>query len=994
MAPLSSARLNFVVSTLLAFTGLIGRSIASPIPGDRFYPREAHLVTVADRAQLQTRLDLHGVIRLEPGNYQTGNPLPKLVVRSNQRIYGLGSITPTIEINPGTSGAVISSIHGTLLFPPSDTPTTQNRFQHITYSSIKVNGGVLIDNLFLDTGFSSWDVDHRTSGFWRNNRLIRSMSHSASTPTINVRGRVASQPNSYGNVLVWMNSLSSSNEIVNIERQRDFNLIFTDCEAYAQNNATAVTVRDVDQMSLFGTYGSMRTGGTIDQGAKTFWLHGHELGTYTPPNTVQRASNETSVITNFSNDMQVPVNESNPAANRFRLYNTFADPAKVKLLNETPLLPPASAESQSAFMKAVATSRTAPAWERPTFSPIPNPAGPNWQASRVGQPSSRSAIQSDLDADGIAFLDAGIYYLDAPIVLRKDQRLIGSGADRTALVALNSTIDLIASDTVGGSIAFTLADLTLQGGRSGIHHTVNNGQFSGMTLSHVTIRDMSDSGIWLENIYAWDNNPIHYLNILNCPSGIKQRAPVSGGDADPLLTYLDKNVFYQCQFVACQKALDLIGGRASNGNCWVNCRFEDNTTYAALMRSHNTAIFANCDFINNAGHPVVNVQGQLYMVNCAFDDASSGAIDYVDGIAISLEGCTFKRQPGSNVVISAPNPTWIDLTNPANRTSYRNHNSYFFNCWSTNVPIQVFFAGIIANSWFPDRADLSVNAVLVSNEGATVTPLVSGVVAPASIRPQLMIGSRVPAALSSEMPGSVPSITSPNAAYGIVGRPFSYSITADQLPSVFTAISLPGWLTLDPITGVLSGSPTTVGNVVFEVGATNFLGESSKVPVTLTVGRGPTAGYDSYRAIFGAASGETRADAWADFDGDGVSNLMEYAFRTDATNPSSLTVTRGVPPISVSGVAKGGIEIRLRDDDSALRYEIENSRNLVLWEKASVSFNGGSWSSSNPSLLLIRSQQDQGGHTWRLEIEDPRPLESGMSLFLRAALTLAPAPAP
>ena len=39
-----------------------------------------------------------------------------------------------------------------------------------------------------------------------------------------------------------------------------------------------------------------------------------------------------------------------------------------------------------------------------------------------------------------------------------------------------------------------------------IHHTTSGAQYTGMTLSHVTIRDMADSGIWLENIYAWDNN--------------------------------------------------------------------------------------------------------------------------------------------------------------------------------------------------------------------------------------------------------------------------------------------------------------------------------------------------------------------------------------------------------------------------------------------------------------------------------------------------------
>ena len=809
------------------FSLTTGSVVGVEVPHNRFYPQEAFLVTVADRANLQTRLDFHGAIRLEKGDYLYGNSLTTLTVRSGNRIFGLGNDMPTMIVAPGTTAAILSALHGRLIFPASTLVTSQNVFRHITYSNIQIIGATLERNLFLDVSFSRLSVDHSSSGYWSGNRIIRCLNHSSS-PMLTLLGRTASRANSHGNVFVWMNSLGATGEIMNIADQRDMNVIYMDFESYYSTGENGLTASRIDDLSIFGTSGLLRTGRSIDHAATSLWLHGHEMGSIVAPTVIQRAANATSVITEFNPDMSLS-NETNTSAQRFQLFSTSSTPT-TRLLNGVTITPPLAATPAAALMRTISTARTDPAWERPTFTAIPDPAGPAWNTDLASKTSSRATIQNEINTKGVAVLGQGIYYLDGPLTIGPRQGLVGAGMDRTVLIAMNTSIDLIASSAQSGAHEILLADLTLQGGRAGIHHTTSGAQYTGMTLSHITIRDMADSGIWLENIYAWDNNSIDFLNILNCPTGIKQRAP-SGtvNDSTPTLTYLDKNVFYQCQFVDCQRALDLRGNRASAGNAWINCLFQNNSVYAASMQSHNSAVFTNCDFKNNGGHPMVFAQGQLYMVGCTFDDTDSGVTDFVDGISISLEGCVFSRQGSSAAVITAANPTWIDLTNPANNTNYRNHHSHFFNCLSTNVPINLMFAGLTVNSSFPDRADLSVNAAMVTNEGTTVTTLVAGTVNSSTIRTQLLVGAVFPPSMTAETPIAAPSLTSPTIVNNAtVGNAMAYAITALNFPTSYSVSGLPSWLTFTANTGLITGTPPSVGAFSFTVTATNSVGADTQ----------------------------------------------------------------------------------------------------------------------------------------------------------------------
>jgi Putative Ig domain len=81
---------------------------------------------------------------------------------------------------------------------------------------------------------------------------------------------------------------------------------------------------------------------------------------------------------------------------------------------------------------------------------------------------------------------------------------------------------------------------------------------------------------------------------------------------------------------------------------------------------------------------------------------------------------------------------------------------------------------------------------------------------------------------------STPVITSTLTATGTAGSPFSYQITATSSPASYDADGLPGGLSVDPTTGLISGTPTGVGTFSVTISATNVIGTGSAA-LTLTI---------------------------------------------------------------------------------------------------------------------------------------------------------------
>lgn len=86
--------------------------------------------------------------------------------------------------------------------------------------------------------------------------------------------------------------------------------------------------------------------------------------------------------------------------------------------------------------------------------------------------------------------------------------------------------------------------------------------------------------------------------------------------------------------------------------------------------------------------------------------------------------------------------------------------------------------------------------------------------------------------------GAAPVITSATSAGATVGQAFSYQIAASNLPTGYGATGLPGWLSVNTMTGVLSGTPPGAGSSMVTISAMNANG-SGNATLTINVAATP-----------------------------------------------------------------------------------------------------------------------------------------------------------
>lgn len=87
-----------------------------------------------------------------------------------------------------------------------------------------------------------------------------------------------------------------------------------------------------------------------------------------------------------------------------------------------------------------------------------------------------------------------------------------------------------------------------------------------------------------------------------------------------------------------------------------------------------------------------------------------------------------------------------------------------------------------------------------------------------------------------------PAITSAAPPNGHTGTRYSFQVTASGLPAPTFAVSsgtLPDGLSLNPTTGVISGTPTAGGTSTFAVTATNSMGQATSPDYTVVIAAPP-----------------------------------------------------------------------------------------------------------------------------------------------------------
>jgi len=95
---------------------------------------------------------------------------------------------------------------------------------------------------------------------------------------------------------------------------------------------------------------------------------------------------------------------------------------------------------------------------------------------------------------------------------------------------------------------------------------------------------------------------------------------------------------------------------------------------------------------------------------------------------------------------------------------------------------------------------------------------------------------------------AAPNITSPVSASANIGNAFSYTITASNSPTSYSATGLPAGLTLNTTTGAISGTPTKAGTSNVTISATNASGTgSTTLTITVNPVTDPTGVVTCYR---------------------------------------------------------------------------------------------------------------------------------------------------
>lgn len=88
--------------------------------------------------------------------------------------------------------------------------------------------------------------------------------------------------------------------------------------------------------------------------------------------------------------------------------------------------------------------------------------------------------------------------------------------------------------------------------------------------------------------------------------------------------------------------------------------------------------------------------------------------------------------------------------------------------------------------------------------------------------------------------GDLPQVTSKLTASATAGSAFSYGITASNSPTSFSASGLPAGLSINRVTGVISGTPSAAGTANVTLSAANDVGSGSSATLVITIAPNPS----------------------------------------------------------------------------------------------------------------------------------------------------------
>jgi len=150
------------------------------------------------------------------------------------------------------------------------------------------------------------------------------------------------------------------------------------------------------------------------------------------------------------------------------------------------------------------------------------------------------------------------------------------------------------------------------------------------------------------------------------------------------------------------------------------------------------------------------------------------------------------------------------------------------------------------------------------------------------------------------LPPATPILTSVATASGSITVPFSYQVTATNLPTNYSATNLPDGLSIDSTSGKISGTPTTVETNTVTLTLTNAAGSSS-VPLVISIGALPVPVVTSILTAYGSVESPFSYTITAS------NNATSYAASGLSGTGLTLDPTRGI--ISGTPTSTGAIPV-------------------------------------------------------------------------------------
>jgi uncharacterized repeat protein (TIGR01451 family) len=246
-----------------------------------------------------------------------------------------------------------------------------------------------------------------------------------------------------------------------------------------------------------------------------------------------------------------------------------------------------------------------------------------------------------------------------------------------------------------------------------------------------------------------------------------------------------------------------------------------------------------------------------------------------------------------------------------------------------NVPVAIggvtWTCAPIANCSAPAGSGNGINAGVALAAGETVTLTVNGTLS-ASASGVLSNAATVGGSVDVTDPdpsnntsvdsytipvaSTPPSITSPAPPAAQYGTPYQHTVAVTGTQPLTVSLSsgsLPPGLSLDPASGVLSGTPTAAGNFTFTLSATNGSAPDAAQFVTLTVAPAPlTITVESVTRAVGQPNPPFRARYAGFAPGDTAAALSGTLTITSTATPSSPAASY---PILASGLSSPNYRI-------------------------------------------------------------------------------------